>query len=251
MKLFVLLFILELTGCSTIAIRDPIKDQSVSSMDLDWCVKSTSELNIIDDTASVEENQTEFDKRIKLAVEDIANHLLTQDMRGVFLERTKMDNCEAETEDSKNPSRMLLVIELSGYGSIKKKWKRVLISTGVVEALVQGVVVSSATQNPWLGIAVAAEEMTSEYLTWNGVDWILGEAYAPVTLEGLLSYQGKPIWKDSYFIPENEDELTKNERRDKSKQLMASLHKAERKLLDSLRGYIQTEVVRKQDEPLI
>jgi len=110
--------------------------------------------------------------------------------------------------------------------------------------VVQGVIVGSVTQNPWLGFGAAAEEMTSEYLTWNGVDWLLGETYAPVTIEGELTYQSGIIWKDSYFVTKNEGELKKDERKDKSKQLIASLHKAENKLLNSLEEYMQHEVVR-------
>jgi hypothetical protein len=56
----------------------------------------------------------------------------------------------------------------------------------------KGFLVSSVIQNPWLGLGVAAEEMTSEYLTWNGVDWILGETYTPVTLEGQLTIRTGP-----------------------------------------------------------
>ena len=85
--------------------------------------------------------------------------------------------------------------------------------------------------------------MTSEYLTWNGADWLLGETYAPVTIEGNLIYKNKTIWEDSFFVTENEDELNENEKKDKSKQLIASLHKAENELLESLNTYLKKEIL--------
>ena len=143
---------------------------------------------------------------------------------------------------------MYLKIDLSGYGSIKSKWKDYLIASGAVEAVVQGVVVAAATQNPWFGVAASTEEMTSEYLTWNGVDWLLGETYAPVTLEGTLTERNdhKVIWEDSYFVTENDAELAKlgpAEKKDKSRQLRASLHKAETKLFSNLDAYFTRAVL--------
>jgi len=97
-----------------------------------------------------------------------------------------MDACPESEVDVKQTSDLYLTIELSGYGSLKEEWKDVLVGTGIAEGIIQGIIVGAATANPWLGVAVGAEEITSEYLTWNGVDWVLGEAYAPVTLEGTL-----------------------------------------------------------------
>jgi hypothetical protein len=104
------------------------------------------------------------------------------------------------------------------------------------------------TQNPWFGVAASAEEMTSEYLTWNGVDWLLGETYAPVTLEGKLMYvkNNNIIWQDSYFVTENDDELAKlgdKKKKDKARQLKASLHEAEGKLFSELNAYIARQVL--------
>ena len=143
---------------------------------------------------------------------------------------------------------MHLVVNLSGYGSIKPRWKNILIGTGAVEALAQGTIVDSVTQNPWFGIAASTEEMTSEYLAWNGVDWLLGKTYAPVTLEGKLTYSKnkKAIWKNSYFVTENDDEISKlsdKVKSDKSPQLKANLHEAERKLLSSFNFYITKQIL--------
>lgn len=96
-------------------------------------------------------------------------------------------------------------------------------------------------------MGIAAEEMIQEYLTWNGVDWLLGETYAPVTLEGYMTYgkDKKIIWRNSYFVTENSDELkgwSKEEKKDKYRQLKASLHEAEGKLISNLNAYIMKEL---------
>lgn len=85
-------------------------------------------------------------------------------------------------------------------------------------------------------------------LTWNGVDWLLGETYAPVTLEGRLTYlrTGKTIWQDSYFVTDNEHELAKlgaKAKTDKALQLQASLHKAEYKLIAALNAYLRKQIL--------
>ncbi|WP_298160267.1 hypothetical protein, partial [Ferrovum sp.] len=87
-----------------------------------------------------------------------------------------------------------------------------------------------------------------EYLSWNGIDWLMGETYAPVTLEGelVLASNEKTIWKDSEFITDNSDELDKMPKEQKKKkdvQLQASLHKAESELALSLNAYLDHEIL--------
>ncbi|MBI1194474.1 MAG: hypothetical protein GC138_01325 [Gammaproteobacteria bacterium] len=211
-------------------------------MAFDWCVTSSTEMNIVDRTLSKEANHAMFDRRIADAMDDIGRHFELNQPAGSALPIAKRTTC-ARASDAEVPD-LSLVIDLSGYGTIKEKWKTLLIGTGVVEGVFQGILVGTATQNPWLGFGVAAEEMTSEYLTWNGVDWLLGETYAPVTLEGRLTYRGRTIWEDSYFVTENEDELAPADRKNKSKQLVASLHKAESELMAGLSAYLEREVIR-------
>ena len=243
MKLYIICLPFLLTACSAIAVRHPVKNVNVDSMTIDWCVTSTSNMNIINKTLSAQQNKIEFDKRIQLALQDIEGKFIStqQELNGLAI--NKLENCVPKNTSNKNPFELSLRIDLSGYGSIKDEWKKWLIGTGVVESIFQGLLVGSATQNTGLGLAVAAEEMTSEYLTWNGVDWIMGETYAPVTLEGELTYMKSNIWEDSFFITENNDELKKDEKKDKSKQLIASLHKAEKKLFTSLTDYIRSEII--------
>lgn len=223
-------------GCSKTVVK-PIESKKVSHLNIQWNIKSTSSMNIIDKTLSKEQNKKQFNHRIQSAVVDIEKNFIPKITQNNFL--TISPNYK-KIDDNKS---LYLQIKLSGYGSIKNKWKTILIGTGIVEGVVQGVIVSSVTQNPWLGVGVATEEMTSEYLTWNGADWLLGETYAPVTIEGNLIYKNKTIWEDSFFVTENEDELNENEKKDKSKQLIASLHKAENELLESLNTYLKKEIL--------
>ena len=238
--LWITLFMLM--GCSGVYVKNPAISSNTEALSLYGCVQSSSEMNIFDKKLSREENQTEFEHNIESAIEDIEAGFLSQKTELPHLVMTDLKACKRETELKENESTMFLAIDLSGYGSIKKKWKRILIGTGIIEGIAQGIIITSATQNIGLGLGIAAEEIISEYLTWNGVDWIFGETYAPVTLEASLSYQGRILWKDSYFVTENSEELNKEERKIKSRQLVASLHKAERKLFGSFSKYVLMEI---------
>lgn len=219
---------------------------------MSYCIQSSSEINSITKSLSKEENKKDFEKHVQLAIADIHDYVEKNIAHDPDINIQFDPVCHIASEGSSRPADFVLTIDLSGYGSIKKEWKKVLIGTGVAEGIFQGLVVYAATQNPWLSIAVGGEEITSEYLTWNGVDWILGESYAPVTLEGSLSYSNDNniLWQDSAFVTENDKVLSKQDKKDKSKQLIASLHKAESKLLASLNKYLKTELVRnrKPDE---
>lgn len=233
---------MSISGCSSIYVKHPVALKPDKKLGITWCIHSSSEMNVVDGALSTDQNQVAFDERISQAINDIDLRFHSQRVNSNELTYRKLAQCTDPTTEN-DTSSLYLTLELSGYGSIKRKWRVVLIGTGAVEALFQGILVSAATDNPWLGVAVAAEEMTSEYLTWNGIDWIFGETYAPVTLEGILSYRNNIIWHDSYFVTENEDEIAKDERDDKSKQLIASLHQAEQKLLSSLSNYIHAEIL--------
>ena len=224
-----------------------VDDKNTAEINFNWRACSTSEMNIIDSALSKQENKKAYLIKISEAIDDIETSWIVNRPNNDRLKYRKIDSCsKIDISNSQAAPRLYLTMELSGYGSLKTEWKYVLIGTGAVEAVAQGVLVAAATQNPWWGVAMAAEEMTSEYLTWNGVDWILGETYAPVTLEGHLLYRGRIIWRDSYFVTENEDDLAKNERKDKTKQLRASLHLAEKKMFDDITLYIDREILHPQ-----
>lgn len=249
MRLLILisLLLLGLTGCSSISVHEPMEPAENKVIELAYCISSSSEMNTVRETLSDEDNKKEFDENIAIAIDDINNAIQSVIKNIPDLHVIHLPSCMEKTDLVNNSSDLYLTIELSGYGSIKKEWKKVLIGTGIAEGVIQGFIVGGATQNPWLGAAVTAEEIGSEYLTWNGVDWILGETYAPVTLEGNLLYIKKQeiIWKDSSFVTENEAALSDAEKKEKSAQLTASLHKAEAELLSGLSDYIQIEILKR------
>jgi len=218
---------------------------------MSYCIKSTSGISTIAKSLSDEENKKDFEEQVQASLSEIHNYIEKNIARNPDIDIKYNPSCDDKDNVANHTADLTLTIDLSGYGSLKKEWKRVLIGTGIAEGIFQGLVVTAATQNPWLGTAVGAEEITSEYLTWNGVDWILGDAYAPVTLEGSLSYTSNKeiLWQDSAFVTENDKVLSKQDKKDKSKQLIASLHKAESKLLTSLNKYLNTELVRNRKPP--
>lgn len=237
--------LLLVAGCSSISIHDPLTDNQKDTLLLSYCVSSSSNIATIKKAISDEENREEFSKNISIAINDINDKLKSDIKHTPNFRVITLPECTDNTAALKHAYDLYLTVDLSGYGSLKTKWKNLLIGTGVAEGIFQGIIVGAATSNPWLGVAVGAEEITSEYLTWNGVDWIFGEAFAPVTLEAKLVTlkNNQVIWKDVAFVTENEDALTDIERKDKSLQLKASLQKAEDKLISSLNSYLQNEII--------
>ncbi len=235
-----------LSGCASTAVRNPNIVWHNTPLTMTYCIKSSSGINSITKSLSTKENKKDFEKHVQLAITDIHNYVDKNIAHDPDINIRFNPACPDTNNDISKPADFILTINLSGYGSIKKEWKKVLIGTGIAEGIFQGLVVYAATQNPWLSTAVGGEEITSEYLTWNGVDWILGDAYAPVTLEGSLLYANNKevLWQDSAFVTENDKVLSKQDKKDKSKQLIASLHKAESELLTSLNKYIKTTLVK-------
>lgn len=143
---------------------------------------------------------------------------------------------------------LLLAVDISGYGQVKRRWIALLFGSGVAEGVTQGVVVTSATGNPALGLGVGAEEMLSEGLTWIGGSWFWGKYFAPVTLEGRMwrVRDGRLIWHDVRFA-DNSDEiwklLTGKPLPKKEKALAASLGRAEKKLFADLGRYIHQQIL--------
>ena len=240
--------LLLLGGCSSIAVTEPLPLKDGRPIVINFCVESTAEMNIINKSLTGEQNKAHFNEHVISAVNDVDSYIEAHMVKSDRILLHRLATCsERFSSDNAGPD-LYLTVDISGYGSIKPKWKKVLIGTGAVEALAQGIIVTSVTQNPWFGVAASAEEMTSEYLTWNGVDWLLGETYAPVTLEGKLVYakNKKIIWQDSYFVTSNDDELASlgdKGKKGKSLQLKASLHEAENKLFSELNTYMTKQIL--------
>lgn len=136
-------------------------------------------------------------------------------------------------------ARAVLLVKLSGYGQIKKKWLAYLIGSGVVEGVVQGVLASKLTDNSWVGIAVALEEIGQEVLVWGGGAYLFDKHYAPVTLEAQLisTLDGKPIWDDTVFVSVDKaaiEALPEKDRKKKEIQLNLTANKALKELAKDL-----------------
>jgi hypothetical protein len=133
----------------------------------------------------------------------------------------------------------VLVVRLTGYGAIERRWLVYLIGSGVVEGVVQGVVAARVVDNPWIGAAVFAEEVAQEVLTWGGGAWLFNAWYAPVTLEARLvaSDDGATLWRDTVFVPRDRKALKalpEAERERRSVQLRVTARRAARELIDDL-----------------
>jgi hypothetical protein len=135
-------------------------------------------------------------------------------------------------------AQAVLQIDLSGYGQIKRKWLVYLIGSGVVEGLVQGVVVGKATSG-WAGAVVALEEIAQETITWGGGAKLFKTYYSPVTLEGRLVNvaDGEVLWQGTAFVATDRKalkHLSREEGARKETQLALTAEKAENELLDGL-----------------
>jgi len=143
---------------------------------------------------------------------------------------------------------LVLAVDISGYGHIKRKWIALLFGSGVIEGVTQGVAVSDATGNPALGLGVGAEELASEGLTWIGGSWFWSKYFSPVTIEGRMwrVSDGRQIWHDIRYA-DNSDEIWKllsgKKLLKKEQALTASLHEAEKDLLGDLGRYVQNQIL--------
>jgi hypothetical protein len=131
----------------------------------------------------------------------------------------------------------VLLVKLSGYGKMKKKWLTYLIGTGVVEGVVQGVLAAKLVDSTWVGIVIALEEIGQEVLVWGGGSYLFNKHYAPVTLEAQLisTLDGKPIWDDTVFVSVDKDAIEALPVEDREKKEI-QLNLTAKKALDELAG---------------
>jgi len=120
-KFNLLLLISVLSGCSTIAMQDPMKNADRNTVELDWCVKSTSEMNIVDKTFSKEDNTSAFNHRVDIAIEDIESRLIPKISGADNIAVSKINTCKNRERYEEKTQNLYLEINLSGYGSIKSK----------------------------------------------------------------------------------------------------------------------------------
>lgn len=150
-------------GCSTVAVTKPLSATDKRPLVLNYCVESTARMNIIHKELNGEQNKTIFKQRITSAMNSVDEQFKSRLIQSSELKINKRSSCTIPAPPVKDVNNLYLTIDISGYGSIKAKWKRLLIGSGAVEAVAQGFIVGSLTQNPWFGIAAFTEEMTSEY----------------------------------------------------------------------------------------
>ena len=152
-------------------------------------------------------------------------------------------------------AELLLAVDVSGYGHIKSRWIVLMVGSGFIEAVTQGVAAADATGNPALGLGVGAEEMTSEGLTWIGGSWFWAKYFAPVTLEGRMwrVRDGRLIWHDVIFADNSSDEiwklLTGKKLPKKQQALATSLAKAEKTMFDDLGRYVHGQILVYRQQP--
>ncbi|MDE2038680.1 MAG: hypothetical protein KGO96_10885 [Elusimicrobia bacterium] len=90
----------------------------------------------------------------------------------------------------------VLLPTLSGYGKVKTRWVALLVGSGMIEGLAQGVAVAATLGNPWVAAGVGAEEAAQESVEWVGGAYLFDRFYTPVILEGRLVSvaDGKIVW---------------------------------------------------------
>lgn len=133
----------------------------------------------------------------------------------------------------------VLLVNVSGYGKIKKKWLMYLIGSGIVEGIVQGYVAARLVDNTWVGVAIGLEEIAQEVLLWGGGSRLFNKYYSPVTLEANLisTRDAQEVWDDIIFTSVDDDALQllpEDERNKREVQLMLTAKKAIKELIGEL-----------------
>lgn len=136
-------------------------------------------------------------------------------------------------------AQAVLVTRLSGYGKMKKKWLALLIGSGVVEGVVQGVAVAQVVKSDWVPWVVGGQEILREVVVWGGGALLLNKIYTPVILESrLISVQnGKTLWRGTFSGLSNKKALKgfpQEDRRKKHVRLRATADKVQERLIRSL-----------------
>jgi len=133
----------------------------------------------------------------------------------------------------------VLIVTVSGYGKIKRKWFYALVGSGVAEGVVQGVLAAAVLDNIWAAAGVAAEEILQEALTWGGGTYLFNRIFTPVIIEAdLVSVaDGSTIWSHTSFARTNRKALKnipKAERSKKEVRLKLTAERTADDLLESL-----------------
>lgn len=133
----------------------------------------------------------------------------------------------------------VLIVTVSGYGKIKRKWFYWLVGSGLAEGIVQGVAAAAVVDNAWVAVGVAAEEILQEALTWGGGTYLFNRIFTPVIIEAELvsTSDSKTIWSHTALARMNRKalkKLPKSERDKKEVRLRLTAELAVDDLLENL-----------------
>ena len=122
-----------------------------------------------------------------------------------------------------------------------------------MEGVVQGVLAAKLTDNTWVGIAIALEEVGQEVLVGGGGSYLFNKHYAPVTLEAQLvsTLDGKPIWDDTVFVSVDKNAIEALPEEDRKKKEI-QLNLTAKMALDELAADLDETAksnLRKNDAP--
>ena len=260
-QLIFLLLVCLLPGCATWAQHGVTAGQNEKFRIALMPVEVTAEIGKISDIMTSPPAVSDENKFIQEQRQIVSNQLTqalhTRLSESSYVEIVPIEPTEASTEiiapaapQAWSPEELaklkissdvqaVLLVKLSGYGKMKRKWLAYLIGSGVVEGVVQGVLAAKLVDNTWVGIAVALEEVGQEVLVWGGGSYLFNKHYAPVTLEAQLisTLDGKPIWEDTVFVSVDKnaiEALPEEDRKKKEIQLNLTAKKALNELANDL-----------------
>ncbi len=187
-------------------------------------------------------------EKVRMNVDAYMRNRLSQ-REGVRIEQSAhaMNKDKVELSWAKERGAdLVLAVDVSGYGHVKRRWILLMAGTGLIETVAQGVAAAGVTGNPVVGAGVAAEEMAQESL-WLGGAWLWNKYLAPVTLEGRMwrVRDGRLIWHDVQFTDSSNlfGLLLGKKQPKKEKALAMSLKKAEDDLFSDLVRYIDRQIL--------
>ncbi len=214
-------------------------------------VSSLSDIRSVSKSDIKNNEQTQIREtleKVRMNVDACMRNRLSQ-REGVRMEQGahSMDEDKMELSWAKERGAdLVLAVDVSGYGHVKRKWILLMAGTGLIETVAQGVAAAGVTGNPAVGAGVAAEEIAQESL-WLGGVWLWNKYLAPVTLEGRMwrVRDGKLIWHDVQFTDSSNlfGLLFGKKQPKKEKALAMSLKKAEDDLFSDLVRYIDRQIL--------
>ena len=151
----------------------------------------------------------------------------------------RLDAPELESLGKALKADAFLRVTVLGYGRIKRRWMLLLLSEGMLEGVVQGVVVAEATGSAPAAMAVGGEEALQEASEDIGGVFLLDKIFTPVILKAELvsAKNGRVVWRWWALGDRNRKalkKLPKAERSKKSVRLRLVFEAARDKLVKDL-----------------